>query len=267
MNEGLKLTAAPHIRTRISIARIRLDVIIALIPAVAAAVWSCGLRGAYTVLTALAASVIGDLLFEIITKREKTIKNLESVVIGLLTGLLIPSAAPLWAAAVGGLIAAVIFKQLIGLAGRSYIHAAAAAYCIVMLILRDGSLAYSGEIMAAAVTLGFIYLVVRGVIQLRIPLMYVLAFSVLTYLFGDSEQILDSVIRSNILLCAVFLAPAYASSPAVPTGRIVFGIGCGVLTFVLGRFNMFGAEAAAAVIVMNVLSPIIERFSIKTGRL
>ena len=123
-----------------------------------------------------------------------------------------------------------------------------------------------GETSAICILIGAIFLILMGVIDLRIPASYLVTFVVFIVLFGghgfDGNYITAQLCGGGLMLGAFFMATDYVTSPITPKGQIVFGICCGILT---GLFRVFGANAEGvsfAIILSNLLVPIIEKFTI-----
>ncbi len=125
-----------------------------------------------------------------------------------------------------------------------------------------------GETSALMILLGFAYLLIRKVISPRIPLAYILTFAVLTFFFGKkgdmsaAEYTLLQLCTGGLLFGAVFMATDYTTTPTTPSGMIIFGIGCGILTFVIRRFGGYPEGASFSIILMNIAAPLIERATI-----
>ena len=135
-----------------------------------------------------------------------------------------------------------------------------------------------GETSALCLIVGFIYLLIRRVVTVRIPAAFILSFVVLTYLFGAPGEMsqwyytLMQVLTGGLVFGAFFMATDYVTTPTTPLGQIVFGIGCGVLTFVIRKFGGYPEGVSFAILLMNVASPLIETatkprvFGTKGGR-
>jgi len=122
-----------------------------------------------------------------------------------------------------------------------------------------------GETSVVAILIGAIYLVARKVISLRIPASYIITLVVFVILFGgkgfDVNFILAHICGGGLIAGAFFMATDYVTSPITPLGQIVFGIILGILT---GIFRLFGGSAEGvsyAIIITNLLVPLIERFT------
>lgn len=120
-----------------------------------------------------------------------------------------------------------------------------------------------GEISALVILAALVYLLVRRVITLHIPAAYVLTVAVLTFAFPHGANpwlwSLYSVFSGGLLFGAVFMATDYTTSPTTPKGRIVYGIGCGVLTVLLRYFGAYNEGVTFAILTMNLLTFFIER--------
>ena len=111
-----------------------------------------------------------------------------------------------------------------------------------------------------------IILILLGVITLRIPAAYLITFAVFMLIFGkepmNANYLVAELCGGGLMLGAFFMATDYVTSPITPAGQIIYGICCGLLT---GIFRCFGANAEGvsfAIILSNILVPIIEKFTI-----
>lgn len=122
-----------------------------------------------------------------------------------------------------------------------------------------------GETSVLMILIGFAYLLIRKVISPKIPIAYVLTFAVLTFLFGNKgdmsavDYTLMQLCTGGLMLGAVFMATDYTTTPTTPMGMIIFGIGCGVLTFVIRRFGGYPEGVSFSIILMNIAAPLIEK--------
>ena len=121
-----------------------------------------------------------------------------------------------------------------------------------------------GETCALALILGFIYLVVRKVIKWYVPAAYV-ATTFLCYIVftGNFTLALSHVLAGGLLLGAIFMATDYVTTPVTNKGRVVFCIGCGILTFVIRQFGDYPEGVSISILVMNLLVPFIEKLTAK----
>ncbi|MBR2973289.1 MAG: RnfABCDGE type electron transport complex subunit D [Clostridia bacterium] len=297
MSHKLQLSASPHIHTKSSTGKIMLDVIIALLPAFIAGTLLFGARAALVVATCIAVSVLSEALFNIIVKKEQTIGDLSAVVTGLLLGLNLPANIPLWQAAVGAVFAIVIVKCSFGGLGCNMVNPAITAR--VFMVISFGAMATTafpvdtvagptplavidrsvmpqldvlfwgkiggtiGETCVPALLIGFIYLLVRKVITWHLPVTYILT----SYLFtlavfdGNAMMALADIMSGGLLLGAIFMATDYVTSPSTPWGKVIFGVGAGIITVVIRIWGIYPEGVSFAILLMNILNPYIEKWS------
>ena len=122
-----------------------------------------------------------------------------------------------------------------------------------------------GETCAIALLIGFVYLVVRRVIKWYVPVSFIGTVFVCYFLFGGFDVVyaLQQVLAGGLLLGAIFMATDYVTTPNTGLGRIVFGIGCGLLTFLIRRFGGYPEGVSIAILTMNLLTPFIADFTKK----
>ena len=300
----LTVSASPHMHTHDSVRSIMLDVFIALMPAAICGPYFFGIRSALVLLVTVLSCVLGEALFEILAKRKITVSDCSAAVTGLLLGLNLPSGIPLWMAALGGLFSIIIVKQIFGGLGKNFMNPALAGRCFMLIawtgamttfasplaadaissatplaVMKSGSSELPslwnafigripgciGETSAVALILGFIYLLIRRVVSIRIPAAYIITFALLTYLFGTGAEGMSQaqytayqLCTGGLLLGAFFMATDYVTTPTTPMGMVIFGIGCGVLTFIIRNFGGYPEGVSFSIILMNIASPLIE---------
>lgn len=293
----LNISVSPHIRSNVTTTKIMLDVIIAMVPAIIASVYFFGVRALYITSICVLSCILGELIFELIVKREVTITDLSAVVTGIMLSFNLPANIPEWQAIVGSLVAIVVVKQLFGGIGYNFANPALAARVMMLLSFSDtmsnyvmphsdvttsatplaviksgegdvpsmfkmfigdrpGSL---GETCAIALIIGFIYLVCRRVITWHIPVVYVGTVFVLSMIFGgfDITASTYQVLSGGLLLGAIFMATDYVTSPSTPLGKIIFALGCGLITFAIRYWGTYPEGVSFAILFMNILNPYI----------
>lgn len=126
-----------------------------------------------------------------------------------------------------------------------------------------------GETSAVALLIGFLYLLIKRVIKADISLSCIISFAVLTFFFGENitgkSQLIYTLMQvcsGGLLLGAFFMATDYVTTPTTPKGHIIFGIGCGVLTFLIRQFGGYPEGISFAILLMNVASPLIENYTV-----
>ena len=301
----MKLTVAssPHIRGNFRTNRIMLDVVIALLPALGVGVWMLGLRALMVALVCVAGAVAAEFLYSLITRTRNTTLDCSAMVTGLLLAMTLPHTVPYWQAALGSVFAIIIVKSLCGGLGQNIFNPALDARAFLMLIYPVGLTCYPapgvdavssatplhhmvmpglpeeslldmflgrcpgsiGELSALALLIGGVYLVIRKVISVRIPLAYLGTVAVITLIFPKAgnpvEWMLYSLLSGGVMLGAIFMATDYATSPATAWGQIIFGIGCGVLTVIFRYFGIFPEGVTYAILLMNACVWVIDRYT------
>ena len=223
----MKLTVAssPHIRGNFRTSRLMLDVVIALLPALAVGVWVLGIRALWVTLVSVAAALATEYVYSLITRTRNTVIDCSSLVTGLLLAMTLPVSVPYWLVAVGSVFAILAVKILCGGLGQNVFNPALLARAFMLLICPVGMVRYAalgvdgvssatplhhmvmpalpeesimdmflgncpgsiGEISALALILGGVYLVVRKVISPRIPLAYLGTVAVVTLVFHKTD--------------------------------------------------------------------------------
>lgn len=301
----LKMSSSPHIRSKDTTSSIMMWVTIALLPASAFGVWNFGLSALIMLISTTAASVLTEYIYEKLMHKKITIGDWSAVVTGLLLGLNMPASDPWWMGVIGGIFAILIVKQLFGGLGQNFMNPALGARCFLLISftsqmttfvydgvsgptplaqLKAGEAVNSmdmligtipgtiGETSVIAIIIGAIILILKGIIDLRIPGTYIVSFIIFIGIFGpfanpnvgffDPQYITAHLCGGGLMLGAWFMATDYVTSPITKKGQYVYGILLGVLT---GLFRLFGGSAEGvsyAIIISNLLVPLIERVTL-----
>ena len=299
MSKLLNVSSSPHVRSNETTQSIMVDVAIAMLPATAFGVFQFGLHALLVLIVTIAACVLSEYVFEKITKRPCTISDFSAVVTGMILALNMPPEIALWIPALGGVFAIIVVKQLYGGLGQNFMNPALAARCFLLISFTGQMSAFTldgwtgatplavlkagesvdvaamfigkipgtiGEVSVIALLIGAAYLVVKKVISLRIQVTYILKTAFFVFIFGqqDLNYVLAHLCGGGLIFGAFFMATDYVTSPITPKGQIVFGILLGILT---GLFRIFGGSAEGvsyAIIISNLLVPLIERFTLPT---
>ena len=287
---------SPHFYSPLTTTKIMLDVIIAMIPAAIASVIIFGLRSLLVIGVCVAVCVFSEWGFEKICKKENTIKDLSAVVTGMLLAFNLPVSIPLWQAAFGSVAAIVVVKQLFGGIGQNFANPAITARIIMMtafsgsmtswvfpdasssatplaliskgqtgelptylnmfLGLRGGCL---GETCTLALLLGGIYLLIKRVISWHTPVAFIGTVALMSLFCG--KDVLYQLMAGGLILGAFFMATDYSSTPATKWGKIIFGIGCGLITVLIRFWGNFPEGVSFSILLMNILTPYIEKLT------
>lgn len=292
----LHISTSPHIHRNKTTTGIMLDVIIALLPATIAGFIIFGLKALSVVLMCIGVCVLSEFIFNKIVKKEDTTGDLSAVVTGLLLGLNLPADTPLWQAAVGSIFAIVLVKCVFGGLGCNLVNPAITARVFMLISFTElakpsfpvDSVASAtplavkvgeeptlidlflgnvggaiGETCKIALLLGGIYLIARGVISWVMPASFIGTVFVLSFLIKDFSltAALYQVLSGGLIIGAFFMATDYVTSPATDKGKLIFGIGAGVLTVLIRFWGVYPEGVSFAILLMNILNPYINRWS------
>lgn len=297
MDNKLRISVSPHIHSSITTQKIMLDVIISLVPASVAGVVIFGIRALAVLAVCILSCVLSEFIFNKIVKKEQTIGDLSAVVTGLLLGLNLPANVPLWQAAVGSVFAIVIVKCIFGGIGCNLVNPAITARVFMLVaftslsssafpvdsvssatplpeILAGNSQSLTdlllgnvggtiGETCKIALIIGGIYLIVRRVITWHIPVAFIGSVYVLSLFIEnfDFYTALLWTLSGGLILGAFFMATDYVTSPATAKGKIIFGIGAGIITVLIRFYGNYPEGVSFAILMMNIVNPYIENIS------
>ncbi|MDI6601125.1 MAG: RnfABCDGE type electron transport complex subunit D [Thermoanaerobacteraceae bacterium] len=122
-----------------------------------------------------------------------------------------------------------------------------------------------GETSALALLIGAAYLLYRKVINLRIPLSFIITVGVMTWIFGPNGMFtgpfLYHILGGGLILGAFFMATDYPTSPVTPLGQVIMGIGCGLLTSVIRLWGGYPEGVSYSILLMNMVTPLIDRYT------
>lgn len=314
----LQVSSSPHIRDNASTTRLMLDVIIALVPALAVSIYMFGLRSLLIVCLTTGSAVLFEYLSRLLMKRYNSISDLSAVVTGLLLSFNLPPTVPIWLPIIGSFVAIVVVKQMFGGIGHNFVNPALAARIILTLsfpaamtrwailagrvaghgitpggpvgegtdliatatplyLIQAGETGSAvmpgyldlfvgykggclGEVSVLALSVGVIYLLIRKVVSPWIPLTYIATVAAITAVFGQDP--LYHILSGGLFLGAFFMATDYVTSPLSRKGKIIFGIGCGIMTALIRLFGGMTEGVSFAILFMNILTPHIDRWTI-----
>ena len=300
----LMIEPSPHIRSAWTTQKVMLNVIIALLPALIAAVIIFGLRALTLTVICCTACVLFEWLFCLITKKESTISDLSAIVTGMLLAFNLPVNLPEYMAVIGCFVAIFIVKMLFGGIGQNFANPAITGRIVLMLSFtsymsswtapfayKDGVDAVvsatplvaaeeqlptlmdmflgvragcMGETCALALLIGGIFLVARGLISPVTPVAFVgtVAACALMISGGDFNYMMYQVLSGGLILGAVFMATDYSTTPLTTWGKLIFGVGCGLLTFLIREFAALPEGVSYSILLMNILTPYIDKITI-----
>ncbi len=298
---NLSVSTAPHVGSSVNTTRIMADVLIALIPALAVSTYVFGPRVPLMTLVCMGSAVAFEHLFHKWIKRPSPVKDLSAAVTGAILAFNLPPGLPLWMGVIGSFVAIVILKGLFGGLGENLVNPAATTRIILLIsfaspmtnwqqpakaavdgvsqatplgLLSQGATlpdtwdmffgftgGSMGEVSALALLLGGIYLLIRGVIHPITPVAF-LGTVVVMALILPGQDPLFHLFAGGLMLGAFFMATDYVTAPFLPVGKLIFGVGCGLITMTIRVFGAFPEGVAYSILIMNILTPHIDQFTL-----
>ena len=289
----LVISASPHIDSGATTRKIMGDVLIALCPALIAAVIIFGWRALLVTAVCAAACVFFEWGFEKLCHKPSTIDDLSAVVTGVILAYNLPVSIPLWQAVFGCLVAIVAVKQLFGGIGKNFANPALVGRIVLFLSFSKTMTAWVfpdavssatplaqlaagqkpelwtlllgnhggciGETCALALLLGGAYLLLRGVITWQTPVCFVGTVFVLSLILG--QDAVRQILSGGLLLGAFFMATDYVTSPVTKEGQLIYGLGCGLLTVFIRYFGSYPEGVCYSILIMNCLVWIIDKYT------
>ena len=220
MSEQFNISSSPHIRSKVTTSNIMMLVTIALLPTTIFGVYNFGLSALGVVLITTGTAVLTEYLYQNLMHKRVTIQDFSAVVTGLLLALNLPPTAPWWMCVLGSVFAILVVKQLFGGLGQNFMNPALGARCFLLIsftgrmttfvydgvsgatplaqlkagesvntfdMLIGNTAGTIGETSVIAIMIGAIFLLLMGVIDLRIPGTYIVTFVILLFCLADMD--------------------------------------------------------------------------------
>ncbi len=212
----------------------------------------------------------------------------------------LPVTLPYWMAVIGCFVAIVIVKQLFGGLGQNFANPAITARIVLMVSFpsamtnwmkpleydydavssatplalnnagADNLPSYAdlllgkvggclGETCALALLVGGLYLAARRIISLAAPVSFIGVLALLLVVAGEDP--IYQILAGGVFLGAFFMATDYATTPITTKGKIIFGLGCGIITFVIRQYGSYPEGVSYSILLMNILTPYIDQIT------
>lgn len=297
MNNPLVIASSPHIRADLGTQKIMGLVILSLVPAGAAGAYFLGARSLLVMAVSVIACVASEAFWQKCTKQPVTISDLSAALTGLLLAYNLPPSIPLWMTAIGGVFAIIIAKQFFGGVGQNIVNPALAGRAMMLICWpvamttwtvqgvsgptalalikgAEGSVSgiptlldafigrmggCIGETSAVALLVGGVFLICRGIISWRIPVVYIVTVAAMSLLFGRAAGPLYEVLAGGLMLGAFFMATDYTTSPLTPKGQVLFAFGCGFIASLIRTYGGYPEGVSYSILIMNLTVPLIDR--------
>ena len=285
-----------EVQSIVTTRKIMLLVLIALLPTTVFGVLNFGLSALMVIGVTVVSAVLTEYIYQKIFRKTVTINDFSAVVTGLLLALNMPATVPWWICVIGSVFAILVIKQLFGGLGENFINPAIGARCFLLIAFAGrmttfvygdvtvvtpiellkagekvnlfdmfiGNVAGTiGETSVVAILLGAIFLLLTGIIDIIIPGTYIATFVLFIIVFSghglDRNYILAHLFSGGLMLGAWFMATDYATSPVTKKGKMLYGICLGIFTGLYRFFGGISEGVVYAIIIGNLLSPLIER--------
>ncbi len=296
------VSVSPHVREQSTTQSIMRDMIIAMLPILAFGVYHFGFGALMVIIISVLTCVVSEFLFNLVCKKPITVFDGSAVVTGLILAINLPATAVWWMPVLGGVFAIIAVKMLFGGLGQNFMNPALAARCFLLISFSgrmtdftlDGVASATplaalkagespdlltlflgfhggciGEVSALAILAGAIYLIIKQVISVRIPLTYILSTVVFIALInlitgGDvsASYLVGQALAGGLLVGAFFMATDYATSPITVKGQILYGLILGLLTALFRTVGSSAEGVSYAIIIGNLLVPLIEKVTL-----
>lgn len=295
VNDNLIVSSAPHFVSEVDTSRIMGAVILALVPAFLVSTYVFGFRVITLTLVCVVACVAFEYLFNMMTKKKQTIGDLSAVLTGVLLAFNVPSNLSYIIAIIGCFVAIIVVKCLFGGLGQNIANPAITARIVLFVsfatqmtswplprslqsadavtgptplgILTEGGgelpsnldmfLGFiggsAGEVSAVALLIGGLFLIWRGIISPITPICFIATVGILAVAAGQDP--IFHICAGGVMLGAFFMATDYATTPLLPLGKVIFGIGCGAITMLIRLFGSYPEGVSFAILLMNILTP------------
>ena len=295
--QRFNLSSGPHTRSALTTPKVMYAVIAALLPAAVTGILHYGAHALLVILSSVAAAVLSEGLFDLMTKKGNTLKDGSAVITGLLLALSLAPNVPLYVPVIGAVFGVFIAKCCFGGLGKNFINPALAGRCFVLISFSNTVTTFSGADGVSSATplavlktggtvnitemflgrsnavigscilallIGGLALWAFDIIQGTITFSVLIAFTLFLVLFGgqgiDLKYLAAQLCGGGVIMGAFFMATDYTTSPVTRPGQIVYGALIGVLG---GLFRVLGSAADSfsyAIIIANLVVPMIDLY-------
>lgn len=294
----LAVSYPPYSKHPDSVRAMMIDMLIALSPVVVWGVFAFGVRALAVILISTASSVACEAVFCAASKRTMTVGDLSAVVTGLMLALLLPVGVPLYVPALGAVFAITVVKCAFGGLGCNILNPALTGYVFLKLIfpsdlaiandplltLKAGLLpdvplydmivgnipGSIGEVSKLLILAGGVYLLIRGTIDWRVPVVFIGVVTLSTLFFSQNPNSLTfmeyELLSGTLFFTAIYAATDPVTTPVKKLGRVIYAACCGLLTVTLRYYGADPDGTVIAVLTMNLLSGVIDRLMSRKRR-
>ena len=302
MADKMILASSPHFSCGRKTKDLMYMVIIALIPECVFGVILFGLGALVTILASVAGTVLFEALFNILLKKKQTVADGSAVITGLLLALTLPPTMPVWQTLLGALFAIIVAKAFFGglgsnvwnpaLSGRAFLFVSfpaamgsgwitplpdAVSGATVLSTIKAGAFTGNadtylqyflgsragciGESSIALILISFVFLLATRVIDWRAPFAMVASCALLTFISGG--DVVMALLSGGLIFGATFMVTDYTTAPVTKPGRLAFGAGCGIITFLIRKFGGYPEGVMFSILIMNSVVPFLNKLTVR----
>jgi Na+-translocating ferredoxin:NAD+ oxidoreductase subunit D len=294
------LSPSPHFTGGNTTQKIMCAVILALLPECVYGVILFGVRALVTILVSVAGTVCFEALFQKLTKHEITINDCSAAVSGILLALVLPPTTPVWMVLLGAAFAIIVAKGFFGglganvwnpaLTGRAFLFVSfpaalgaswltpatdAISSATVLSQIKAGTFVADsgtymqyflgnragciGETSILLILISFAFLALTRIIDWRAPFTMVATVVLLTWATGG--DVLMALLSGGLLFGATFMVTDFSTAPVTQPGRLVYGAGCGLITFLIRKFGGYPEGVMFSILIMNSFSAFLNKLT------
>ncbi len=289
-------TSSPHIHSGESVSRIMFSVAIALLLPTFAGIYYFGFRALALVIITSLSAILTEAVFQKLRNKPITIMDGSALVTGMLLALNLPPGLPYWMAVVGAVVAISLGKQIYGGLGSNPFNPALIGRVFLMISFTtpmttwinpvDGTTGATplslmkmqgittdyaklffgnvggslGETCALLIIIGGMYLIFKGYVDWKIPESYLGTVAILSVILGQDP--IFHLLSGGLMLGAFFMATDMVTTPLSGSGKLIFGIGAGLLTVIIRFYGGYPEGVSFSILLMNAFTPLINRFTV-----
>lgn len=298
--EKMILSSSPHISSGRKTQALMFTVVASLIPECVYGVVIFGIPALITILASVASSVLFEFLFNLLAKKKQTVSDGSAIITGILLALVLPPTIPVWQAVLGAAFGIIVAKSLFGglgsnvwnpaLTGRAFLFVSfpvamgnawitplpdAVSTATVLPAIKSGAFVPSreiylqyffgnragciGETSILLILISFVFLLATRTIDWRAPFAMVATTVLLTWISGG--DILMALLSGGLIFGATFMVTDYVTAPVTKPGRLIYGAGCGLITFLIRKFGGYPEGVMFSILIMDSLAPFLNKIT------
>ncbi|MDE7291137.1 MAG: RnfABCDGE type electron transport complex subunit D [Treponemataceae bacterium] len=294
------LSSSPHISSGRKTQALMFTVLASLIPECVYGVVIFGIPALITILASVASSVLFEFLFNLLAKKKQTVSDGSAIITGILLALVLPPTIPVWQTVLGAAFGIIVAKSLFGglgsnvwnpaLTGRAFLFVSfpvamgsawitplpdAVSTATILPAIKSGAFTPSreiylqyffgnragciGETSILLILISFVFLLATRTIDWRAPFAMVATTVILTWISGG--DILMALLSGGLIFGATFMVTDYVTAPVTKPGRLIYGAGCGLITFLIRKFGGYPEGVMFSILIMDSLAPFLNKIT------